>query len=100
MSDPADGVFDEIQAARDESKADLVALISGNDYAFCGVAFLGPGPGSVWSQTLFGCLAGYTFVHELGHNMGCCHAPGDGGCDGFGGTAQGHRWTGESGAFR
>ena len=79
MSDPADGVFDEIQAARDESKADLVALISGNDYAFCGVAFLGPGPGSVWSQTLFGCLAGYTFVHELGHNMGCCHAPGDGG---------------------
>jgi hypothetical protein len=100
MSDPADGVFDEIQAARDESKADLVALISGNDYAFCGVAFLGPGPGSVWSQTLFGCLAGYTFVHELGHNMGCCHAPGDGGgCDGFGGTAQGHRWTGESGSL-
>ena len=100
MSNPADGVFDEIQAARDESKADLVALISGNDYAFCGVAFLGPGPGSVWSQTLFGCLAGYTFVHELGHNMGCCHAPGDGGgCDGFGGTAQGHRWTGESGSL-
>ena len=100
MSDPADGVFDEIQAARDESKADLVALISGNDYAFCGVAFLGPGPGSVWSQTLFGCLAGYTFVHELGHNMGCCHAPGDGGgCDGFGGTAQGHRWTGGSGSL-
>ena len=45
MSDPADGVFDEIQAARDESKADLVALISGNDYAFCGVAFPWPWPG-------------------------------------------------------
>ena len=100
MSDPADGVFDEIQAARDESKADLVALISGNDYAFCGVAFLGPSPGSVWSQTLFGCLPGYTFVHELGHNMGCCHAPGDGGgCDGFGGSGQGHRWNGDSGSL-
>ena len=100
MSDPSDGVFDEIQVARDEYRADLVALISGNNYGFCGVAFLGPGPGSVWSQTLFGCLAGYTFVHELGHNMGCCHAPGDGGgCDGFGGTAQGHRWTGDSGSL-
>ena len=100
MSNPSDGIFDEIQSARDESKADLVALISGNDFGFCGVAFLGPGPGSVWSQTLFGCLAGYTFVHELGHNMGCCHAPGDGGgCDGFGGFAQGHRWTGDSGSI-
>ena len=100
MSNPTDGVFDEIQVARDEYRADLVALISGNNYGFCGVAFLGPDPDSVWSQTLFGCLAGYTFVHELGHNMGCCHAPGDGGgCDGFGGTAQGHRWTGDSGSL-
>ena len=100
MSDPSDGVFDEIQIARDEYRADLVALISGNDYPFCGVANLGPDVGSVWSQTLFGCLAGYTFVHELGHNMGCCHAPGDGGgCDSYSGTAQGHRWTGDSGSL-
>lgn len=100
MSNPSDGVFDEIQIARDEYRADLVALISGNDYPFCGVANLGPDVGSVWSQTLFGCLAGYTFVHELGHNMGCCHAPGDGGgCDAFEGSAQGHRWTGDSGSL-
>ena len=100
MADPEDGVFDEIQQARDDSKADLVAMISGNNFGFCGVAYLGPGPGAVWSQTLFGCLAGYTFVHELGHNMGCCHAPGDGGgCDAFEGSAQGHRWTGDSGSL-
>ena len=98
MVNPTDGVFDEIHPVRDESRADLVSIISSNAFGFCGVAFLGPGPGSVWSQTLFGCLSGYTFVHELGHNMGCCHAPGDGGgCDGFSGTAQGHRWDGDSG---
>lgn len=99
MSDPSDGVFDEIQAAREEARADLVTLISGTDYDFCGVAYIGPGPGSVWSQTRFNCLAGLTFVHELGHNMGCCHAPGDGGnCDAFEGTGRGHRWTGDSGS--
>ena len=39
-SDPADGVFDEIQPVT--SPKPTRGLISGNDYAFCGVAFLGP----------------------------------------------------------
>ena len=69
------GPFAELQDIREALRADIVTLISGNEYPFCGVAYLN----SDVSQTLVGCLGGFVLAHEVGHNLNCCHALGDGG---------------------
>ncbi len=77
-----DGILDSIHAMRDAIGADLVALIR-SEGEFCGVANIMPSStGSAdrgFSVTAQGCLANQTFAHEIGHNLGCCHATGDGG---------------------
>ncbi len=79
-----DGRFEEIHDLRDQYGADLVALF-GNDYTdYCGIAWLNDPPAQSYAQAygfsvtntnfLFGCInGGYTFPHELGHNMGATH---------------------------
>ena len=78
-----DGVLDEVHDLRNACGADLVALIRTSG-EYCGIAYLMPyndaGASSTgFSVTAQSCLASQTFAHELGHNMGCCHASGDGG---------------------
>ncbi len=71
-----------VEAARAASGADLVALITGRSGpSVCGVAWLGPAPVAAYSVTEQVCLAAgqWSFSHELGHNFGANHAPGDGG---------------------
>jgi len=71
-----------VEAARAASGADLVALITGRTApSICGVAWLGPAPVAAYSVTEQVCLAAgqWSFSHELGHNFGANHAPGDGG---------------------
>ncbi|MAC19677.1 MAG: hypothetical protein CMJ23_08420 [Phycisphaerae bacterium] len=78
-----DGVMDEIHLIRADVGADACSLItnSSGGGGYCGVAYLGTGdsPGSAFNNLLWGCM-GYTLLaHEFGHNIGCCHAAGDGG---------------------
>lgn len=69
-----------VDAARTAVGADLVALVTGRASAgSCGIAWLGPSVASAFSVTEHDCLyAGqWSFSHELGHNLGAGHAPGD-----------------------
>lgn len=104
LADGSDGVLDEVHALRDAAGADLVAMIrSAGEY--CGIAYLLPtndasASGMGFSVTAWGCLSSQTFAHELGHNMGCCHAPNDGGGCTTGGVfpkSVGHRFNGTNG---
>ncbi len=98
-----DGQLDSVHAERDAVGADLVALIIGQNPNYCGVAYIlgGNWPGYGFSVTVWSCALGnLTFTHEIGHNQGCCHAPGDGGGCTSGGYYQyavGHRFVGDSG---
>lgn len=88
----------------DAAGADLVAMIRSNG-EYCGIAYLMPAndpsvSGIGFSVTAWSCLSSQTFAHELGHNMGCCHAPFDGGGCTTGGLfpqSVGHRFNGSSG---
>lgn len=100
-----DGLLDEVLPLRDSLHADLVALVRADGGGACGIAWLaGADPsqqGYGYSVTALGCFTNRTFTHELGHNMGCCHAPGDGGGCTAGGVfpySVGHRFLGTDGA--
>ena len=99
----SDGKLDAIHAERDAVGADLVALLTGDNPNYCGVAYmLGyTNPAFGFSVVVWDCAIGnLSFTHEVGHNQGCCHAPGDGvGCTGGGvfPYSVGHRFTGTSG---
>ena len=98
----ADGELDAIHAERDAVGADLVALLTGDNPNYCGVAYmLGyTNPAFGFSVVVWDCAIGnLSFTHEVGHNQGCCHAPGDGGGCTNGGVfpySVGHRFTGTS----
>ena len=89
-------------ARRNVVGADLMHIISTGGGA-CGVAALfNNTPDSGFGATNLGCLGGYSLAHEVGHNFGCCHAPGDGGGCGTGGYypySVGYRFTGTSGTL-
>jgi len=78
---PGGALHASVTAWRQATRADLVALVVGrpNAASGCGVAYLGPSPGAVYSVTEAACLfAGqWTFSHEIAHNLGADHAPGD-----------------------
>ena len=103
LQDPSDGQIDGVHAERDALGADLVALLTAAHPSYCGVAYLvgEPYPDYGFSVTVWSCaLGGLTFTHEVGHNQGCCHAPGDGGGCTTGGVfpySVGHRFTATNG---
>ena len=104
LASGSDGVLDEIHQLRDAAGADLVAMVRTSG-EYCGIAYLMPSndpsvSGIGFSVTAWSCMSSQTFAHELGHNMGCCHAPNDGGGCTTGGIfahSVGHRFTGTSG---
>ena len=65
----SDEKMDDVHAKREQYGADLVALlIDGSQY--CGIAWLGPSKGNMFSVTAWNCATGYySFGHEIGHNM-------------------------------
>ncbi len=100
-----DGHMDEVLALRNSTAADVVSLwvetgttcgharlMTNLSYEFETAAF---------SVTKRACATGnYTFGHEISHNLGCCHAAGDGGGCQRGGLhsySNGWRFTGRSG---
>lgn len=70
-----------VEARRQALGADLVALVTGraSSSGGCGLAWLGPSASAAYSASEQTCLyAGqWSFSHELGHNLGADHAPGD-----------------------
>lgn len=104
LATPGDGFLDSAHPLRDIAGADLVALVRTSG-EYCGIAYLLPGndPSSAgigFSVTAWSCLASQTLAHELGHNMGCCHALNDGGGCTTGGLypySLGWRFFGQSG---
>lgn len=82
LSGANDGFLDDIHSTRDRLGADLVSLWveTGN---YCGLAWLMQNPAIsnpalAFSVVRRDCATGtYTFGHELGHNFGADHAPGD-----------------------
>ncbi|MCP4833748.1 MAG: hypothetical protein GY895_03195 [Phycisphaera sp.] len=86
FASPDDGEMDEIHLVRAEVGADACSLITISDggAGYCGVAYLGNGnsPGSAFNNLIWGCMGFSLLAHEFGHNIGACHAAGDGGgCD-------------------
>jgi hypothetical protein len=77
------GVLNVVPGLRNQYGADLVKLVTTN--AGCGIAWLAGPAGSMAGQASYGfsvtensCISpNYTFGHELGHNQGSNHAPGD-----------------------
>jgi len=72
-----DGYMDEVHCLRTLYGADMVALLV-NNFNACGIAYLMVNPGADFERSAFSvtdkdCINGYTFAHELGHNMGCAH---------------------------
>ena len=103
LTNSGDGALDAVHGLRYNHLADMVALLV-DTAPYCGVAWLMPSnsPSAqdrAFSVTKWDC-GGMVFAHELGHNMGCCHAPGDGGGCFSGGLFSysiGYRYFGQSG---
>jgi hypothetical protein len=81
LTDPADGVWDEVHAWRDEFGADMVIGIvevaSGGGTS--GIATVMESMNSSWESTAFSIVSWeyattyYSYTHELGHGMGLRH---------------------------
>jgi len=100
LTDIADGVWDDVHAERDATGADLVQAITGNSGA--GRAWIGAGNPS-FGFSVCSAIDGLLTAHELGHNLRCCHAVGDGGgCEngGFFSFSNGWRFTANSAEYR
>lgn len=68
-----DRFIDRVHARRDESRADLVTLITAGGDA-CGVGYLHSSAGSAFTVATKDCATGYySYGHELGHNYGAAH---------------------------
>lgn len=72
LSSPSDGQLDNLHTLRDNWGADLVVLIVSSGDA-CGIAWLNSTSSSGFSVTRSNCIHGYTFGHEIGHNLGAHH---------------------------
>lgn len=81
----SDGYMDSVHSLRDTYRADLVKLVVVNSAGgACGISYLMAGSNNRafeaygFTVTARPCISpNYTFGHELGHNMGANHAPGD-----------------------
>lgn len=74
-----DGYMDGYHVKRRQTRADLGVLII-NDSSSCGLGWLNSNAAYAFSAVHYTCATGYySFAHEIGHNFGAHHAPGDGG---------------------
>lgn len=90
-----------VSAMRESAGADLMHLILGNTTSnVCGVGYLGPSASFAHAVTARSCISGYTFTHEVGHNMGSHHAPEDGASGAWRAYAYGYKMCSGGSPFR
>lgn len=100
-----DGIMDEVHQARQDAAADLVALLV-RDFDACGRAYIMQSlttsfRASAFSVTDAQCAVGnQTFIHEIGHNIGCAHNREDASSAGVHNYSFGHRQVSENPAWR
>lgn len=102
LTTTGNGHMDVVHSLRNLHGADLVALLTGrtDTSGWAGVAWLMTTPASWFETHAFSVTRQdyatlHTFIHEIGHNMGSNHAPGDSGSE-LGGAYDysfGHRFT-------
>ncbi|MEY4761778.1 MAG: hypothetical protein RLZZ200_1634 [Pseudomonadota bacterium] len=81
VTSATDGYMDDVHTLRNQYGADLVGLIT-NETNYCGIAWVNSSASYAFSVTYWGCFAGQTFAHEVGHNQGNLHDRPDGGSGG------------------
>lgn len=84
-------------ATRNNYYADSVMLITKDVAGGCGLAWCCSGSASGVSE--WDCW-GRTFIHELGHNLGCAHNPEDVDCGGCYSYARGHRFFAQGDGYK
>lgn len=73
LQNTSDGIFDDVDVARNTYYADLVGIIIENSSS-CGLGYVNSSASYAFSVTHRTCATGYfSFGHELGHNMGARH---------------------------
>jgi len=78
LKETTDGIMDEVHQVRQDAAADLVALLV-RDIENCGRAYIMQALSTSFRAQAFSvtdaqCAVGnQTFIHELGHNLGCAH---------------------------
>lgn len=85
LTDPADGVWDEVHAWRDEFGADMVIgiVVVPSGGSTTGIATVMESLSSSWQSTAFSIVSWqyatsyYSYTHELGHCMGLRHSAGE-----------------------
>lgn len=109
LAGTSDGYMDDVHTWRDDTGADVVALIV-TDSSSCGLGYtikndVTGSPSSAFFVVRDYCAdVQFSFTHELGHNMGCCHDSDHPGSCGGGNSLYphsfGHRFTGDSDDYR
>jgi len=100
ITDPNDGVLDNLHTLRNTYKADYVQLwLSDNDGGtLCGRANCDIASSQAFSVVDWTCVTNFSVHHEIGHNQGCAHNREDAGSgcneDSY---SYGWRWFGTSG---
>lgn len=96
IQNPTDGFWDNVHAERDAQSADLVTLYSDSPSTTAsGYGYIGAG-NEAFGFTVLANDGSLLLAHEIGHNLGCCHAIGDGGgcaTGGFFPYSNGHRFV-------
>lgn len=103
IQNQTDGFWDTVHAERDAQSADLVALYSDSPTTTAaGYGYIGVG-NEAFGFTVLGLDGSLLLAHEIGHNLGCCHAVDDGaGCEtgGFFPYSNGHRFSALGNQYR
>ena len=99
-----DGIWDNVHAERDAVAADLVTLYSDSPATATAAGYGNLGVGNPASCfTVLATEGNLLLAHEIGHNLGCCHAVGDGGgclTGGFFPYSNGHRFFASGSQYR
>ena len=98
ITDPNDGIMDEVHALRKRYHADLVTLFSAYNDNTGGVGWTLDSEDGMPENAFSVCrvqqaVTGTSMVHEIGHNMGCAHDKQPRGLQGL--YSYSHGWRGE-----